>query len=68
MFAFSTGNETRGASFSSIVIIGHRGRFVFDLSVGTYGYDPSPTPTTVAPPTSVQITTVLHAALARLSH
>jgi hypothetical protein len=68
LFAYSTGNETRGASFSSIVIIGHRGRFVFDLSIGTYGYDPSPTPTTLAPPTSAQITTVVHTALARLGH
>lgn len=66
LFAYSTGNETRGASFSSIVIIGHRGRYVFDLSVGTYGYDPTPTPTTVAPPASPQITAVLHATLARL--
>ncbi len=68
LFAYSTGNETRGASFSSVVIIGHRGRFVFDLSVATYGYDPSTTPTTVAPPTTAQVTTVLDAAVARLSH
>jgi hypothetical protein len=66
LFAYSTGNETRGAAFSSIAIVGHRGRFVFDLSIGTYGYDPSPTPTTVAPPTSAPISTVLHSALARL--
>ena len=66
LFAYQEGNDTRGASNSEIVIIGHRGRYVFDLSVGTYGYDPSPTATTVAPPTPAQITTVLDAALARL--
>lgn len=68
LFAYREGNETRGASFSSIVVVGHRGRYVFDVSIGTYGYDPSPTPTTVAPPSPTRVSAVLDAALARLGH
>ena len=68
VFAYREANDTRGASFSSIVVVGHRGRYVFDVSIGTYGYDPSTTPTTVAPPSPTQVSAVLDAALARLGH
>jgi hypothetical protein len=66
IFAYPTSNDTRGASFASVTIVGHRGRFVFDLSVSTHGYDPSVTATTVAPPAPTEVTAVLDAALARL--
>jgi hypothetical protein len=66
-FAYETVNETRGFSTAIVTVVGHRGRFVFDLSVGTYGYSTEVTAPPVAAPAPAEISTVLEVALARLS-
>lgn len=58
-----------GSSYNStadVVVLGHRGRFVFDLSVGNFIEYPA---TGVAAyPTNAAVDAVLHAALTRLGH
>jgi hypothetical protein len=66
VFAYETVTETRGFSTAIVTVVGHRGRVVFDLSVGTYGYSTEVTAPPVAPPAPAEIGTVLDAALARL--
>jgi hypothetical protein len=66
LFAYETVDDTRGFSTAVVTVVGHRGRFVFDLSVGTYGYSTEVSAPTVAAPAPPQVNTVLDAALARL--
>jgi hypothetical protein len=68
LFAYESRDGARGFAGLQVVIVGHRDRFVFTLSVDTYVYDPSAvTPPTAPLPPPADVTALLGGALARLA-
>jgi hypothetical protein len=67
LFAFEMSDQQdHGTSSAAVVIVGHRGRFDFELRVGTFAYTPLPTQK-AAVPTRAKLAVVLDRALARLN-
>jgi hypothetical protein len=66
VFAFEeTDQEDHGFSRAGVVLLGHRGRFDFELDVGNFVYSPAD-PTDAPLPTRAQLAATLTPALERL--
>jgi hypothetical protein len=67
LFAFEQSDQNdHGISTAAVVIVGHRGRFDFELRVGTFVYAAG-APETAPVPTRAQLAAVLTPALRRLA-